>query len=201
MRFHLELSDLFKSEAKLKIIRFLLDHEANMSEREIASILKISHMSVNRALRELNELNLVHYMTVGRAHLWKVNRRSYIFGMLKKFMQQIKDIEDPLQALKKMITSTLSQTSVQRIVLFGSIVQKTERSESDIDVFLLIKNQEDKARLEPALERLSMQCLDKFGNRLAPYLLTQKEFHQKKHLEVIAAVNKGIHLYPLKNKS
>ena len=40
MRFQLTLSDLFKSETKFKIIKFLLSHEAAMSEREIASILK-----------------------------------------------------------------------------------------------------------------------------------------------------------------
>jgi predicted nucleotidyltransferase len=196
MRFHLVLSDLFKSEAKLKIIKFLLDHEAAMSEREIASILKVSHMSVNRTLRELNELNLVNYVTVGRAHLWKVNHRSYAYGMLEKLIEHIKEIEDPLKTLKQMITKSLSLRSIQRIVLFGSIAQETEKSDSDIDIFILIKNNEEKAKLETVLEKLSIECLEKFGNRIAPYLLTQQELQRKKDLEVIAAVNRGIQLYP-----
>jgi len=68
---------LFKSEIKLKVIEFLLKHEASMSEREIASVLKISHMSVNRTMPELSAMNLVHYIAVGKAHLWKVNRQSF----------------------------------------------------------------------------------------------------------------------------
>ncbi|MEI7999181.1 MAG: nucleotidyltransferase domain-containing protein [Candidatus Omnitrophota bacterium] len=202
MRFYITLSDLFKSEVKLKVIKFLLDHEALMSEREIASILKISHMSVNRTLRDLNEFNLVGYSTVGKSHLWKVNRQSYAYTMLKELMKQVKSIEDPLQTLKQTITKRLLLKSVQRMVLFGSIAQKTERADSDIDLFILIKNNQEKARLEAALDKLSLECLERFGNRLSPYLLTDKELHQKKGLEIIAAVNRGIQLYPLlKDKS
>ena len=196
MRFHLALSDLFKSEAKLRTIKFLLGHEAAMSEREIASILKISHMSVNRALRELSELNLVSYMTVGKAHVWKVNRQSYAYGMMTKLMEQIKGVEDPLQTLRRMITERLALRSIQRIVLFGSIAQDTERADSDIDLFVLIKKNEDRNRVETALEKLSIECLEKFGNRLAPYLLTEQELQHQKGLEVTTAVNRGIQLYP-----
>ncbi len=197
MRFYLPLGDLFKSETKLKIIKFLLDHEAAMSEREIASILKISHMSVNRTLRDLNGLNLVSYMTIGKAHLWKVNRQSYTYAMLRKLMDQVRSIKDPLQTLKQMILKRLSLKPVQRIVLFGSVVQGTEKPDSDIDLCIVIKNNEGKQEVETALDKLSIECLEKFGNRFSPYLLTDQELRQKKGLEVIAAVNKGIQLYPL----
>ena len=196
MRFHLSLADLFKSEVKFKIIKFLLDHEAAMSEREIASILRISHMSVNRTMGELAEFNLVSYITVGKAHLWKVNHRSYIYGMLRKLMDHINGFGDPLMALKQMLIEKLTLKSVQKIVLFGSIAQDTEKPDSDIDVFILIKNNDGKDKLETALEKLSMACLEKFGNRLSPYVLTEQELRQKKGLEVFAAVNRGIQLYP-----
>ena len=42
-----------------------------------------------------------------------------------------------------------------------------------------------------------MKCLEKFGNRLTPYVLTEQELRQKKGLELCAAVNRGIQLYPL----
>ena len=196
MKFHLSLSDLFKSEAKLKIIKFMLEHEASMSEREIASILKISHMSVNRTLRDLNELNLVSYASIGKAHLWKVNRQSYAYAMLKKLMEQVKGIEDPLQALKQLILKSLSLKPVQRIVLFGSVIQGTEKPDSDIDLCIVIKNIAEKKRVETVLDKLSIKCLERFGNRFSPYLLTEQEISQKRGLEVIAAVKKGVQLYP-----
>ncbi len=196
MRFHLVLSDYFRSETKLKIVKFLLDHTAAMSEREIASILKISHMSVNRTMRELNGVNLVSYVAVGNAHLWKVNRQSYAYGMLSGLIQQVKGIQDPVEVLKTLILKNLSLRSIKKIVLFGSIADKAEKNDSDIDLFILVKKNENKKAFETALDKLSIECLEKFGNRLAPYTLTEQEFSQKRDLSVIAAINKGIQLYP-----
>ncbi|MCX5711590.1 MAG: GntR family transcriptional regulator, partial [Candidatus Omnitrophica bacterium] len=52
MKFNASLVNILNSPVKLSIVKFLLTHEASMSEREIASILKVSHMSINRAMRE-----------------------------------------------------------------------------------------------------------------------------------------------------
>ncbi len=67
MKFHTSLLNLLNSKTKVKIIRFLLTYEASMSEREIASILKVSHMSVNRTMRELTDMNFVNFVVVGKA--------------------------------------------------------------------------------------------------------------------------------------
>ena len=50
MRFCVSVADMISSSVRFKVAGFLLTHEAPMSEREIASVLKISHMSVNRAV-------------------------------------------------------------------------------------------------------------------------------------------------------
>ena len=55
MKFNVTLFDLINSPTKLNIVRFLINHTASMSEREIASILNVSHMSVNRIMKELAE--------------------------------------------------------------------------------------------------------------------------------------------------
>lgn len=196
MKFHLLPSDLLKSETKLKIIKFLLTHEAAMSEREIASILNISHMSVNRAMQELSELNLVHYGVVGKAHLWKVNRNSYAYTMFHKLIKNFELSVDPLAELKKIILRKLPLKSVERMVIFGSISKNTEDSHSDIDVFILTKNAESRKKIEEAIEKLSNECLEIFGNRLSPYILTEKQYKQKQGLDVITEINKGIQIYP-----
>jgi len=76
MKFHASPLDILNSKTKVKIIKFLLTHRAYMSEREIASVLKVSHMSVNRTMRELADMNFVNFTTVGKAHLWMLNRKS-----------------------------------------------------------------------------------------------------------------------------
>ena len=201
MRFHLLPSDLLKSETKLKIIKFLLSHEAAMSEREIASILHASHMSVNRTMQELAQLNLAHYMVVGKAHLWKVHHNSYAYRMFDKLIKNIESAVDPLTELKETILKNLPLKSIERVVIFGSISKKAEKSDSDIDVFILTKNAESQKRTEDAMEKLSHECLEVFGNRLSPYILTQQQLKQKKGLEIISEVAKGMSIYPEKQKT
>ena len=196
MRFHELYSDLFKSEIKLKIIEFLLKHEASMSEREIASILEISHMSVNRAMQELAQINLVHYISVGKAHLWKVNRQSFAYKALERLIDGLKALPDPLSELKRVILKHLPKSLVKRAVLFGSVAKAKEKPDSDIDLFILVKNIQDQKTLEESIEKLSTECLNVFGNRLASYILTEKEYNEKKDLEVISEIKNGIQLYP-----
>ena len=196
MRFHDSFLTLLDTEAKQKIVRFLLKHDAPMSEREIASIAGISHMTINRTLRELEKWGLVYYERIGRAHVWKVNRKSYPFAVLKTLQEQIESISAPFDELKNDVLRWLPQDIVHRAVLFGSVAKAEEEIDSDIDLFLLVKNKDSVALLEGALERLSIQCLEKFGNRLAPYILTENEFRQKKNSALIAEISKGIQLFP-----
>ena len=196
MRFHESFSNLLKSEARCQAVQFLLHHEASMSEREMASILNISHMSVNRILKELAQKNLVHYKTVGKAHLWQVNRKSLAYKILTRFFDNLKTISDPMSELKRLIFKYLPEALVERVILFGSIAKGEEKPNSDIDLFILVKNAQDQKELEKFIEKLSSECLDIFGNRLAPYILTKKQYNEKKGLNIISKIHEGIQLYP-----
>ncbi len=198
MKFHISLLDVLTSKAKIKIIKFLLNHEASMSEREIASVLNVSHMSVNRTMRELGELNFVNFVTIGKAHLWRVNRKSYAFKVLYELFKGVSGIKAPLENLKEILLNNLPKTLIKKVVLFGSIAKGSERSNSDIDVFILVKDKLSKKKLEPQIEKLSNICLEAYGNRLAPYILTEQEMEQKKNLKIVSEINKGIQIFPRK---
>ncbi len=195
MKFRISLLDVLNSKTKIKIIKFLLTHEASMSEREIASILKVSHMSVNRTMRELAELNFVNFVTIGKAHLWRVNHKSYAFRALSELIKGVSGIQEPIEELKKILLKNLPKTLIKRIVLFGSIAKGSERTNSDIDIFVLARDKQSKEKLEPSIEKLSNICFEMYGNRLAPYILTDQEFKQKKNLKVISEIKKGIEIY------
>lgn len=196
MKFNVSLLDVLNSKTKVKIIKFLLTHEASMSEREIASILKVSHMSVNRTMRKLSEFNFVNFVTVGNAHLWRVNRKSYAFKALSSLIKSISSIKEPIEDLKSMLLRNLPKALIKRVVLFGSVAGGSEKANSDIDVFILVKDKQSKKKLEPKIEKLSNLCLEVYGNRLAPYILTEQELKQKKDLKVISEINKGIEIFP-----
>ncbi len=198
MKFRISLLDILNSKTKVKIIKFLLTHEASMSEREIASVLKVSHMSVNRTMRELADINFVDFITVGKAHLWRVNRKSYAFKVLSELIKGVSSIKHPLEDLKELLVRNLPKTLINRVVLFGSVADDSEKANSDIDVFILVKDKQSKKKLEPQIEKLSNLCFEVYGNRLAPYILTEQEMKQKKNLKIISEINKGLEIIPEK---
>lgn len=171
-----------------------------MSEREIASILKVSHMSVNRTMRNLAEVNFVNFITIGKAHLWRVNRKSYAFKVLSELGKGISGIIKPLENLKNILLKNLPKTLIEKMVLFGSIAEGLERTNSDIDIFILVRNKQSKENLEPHIEKLSNICFEMYGNRLAPYILTEQEMKQMKNLGVISEINKGLEIFPGKKR-
>lgn len=196
MRFHDSFLKTINSEVKQKIIHFLLHHENSMSERELASLAGVSHMTVNRILRELEDWNFVQFERIGRAHVWSINKKSYSYSVISETLGKVNLLSDTLKELTKDIMLWLPKKLMLKVVLFGSIIRGEEKQDSDIDLFILVKNQNDLELLEEVLDKLSIQCLEKYGNRLAPYVLTEKEFKQKKDLKLIGEIQKGIQLYP-----
>jgi predicted nucleotidyltransferase len=196
MKFNFSLPDIILSTAKMKIVTFLLNHEAAMSEREIASVLSVSHMSINRLLKEMAGLNLVNYVTIGKAHLWKVNRRSYAFQVFSELIGNISKMKTPLEDLKKTILGNLPGSLIKKIILFGSVAKGLESEDSDIDIFVLVKNLEMKKKVENFIDALSIKCFELYGNRLAPYVLTEHEMKQRSNLNVIKEIKNGIEIFP-----
>ena len=196
MKFHISLLSVLNSKTKVKIIRFLLTHEAYMSEREIASILGVSHMSVNRVLRELSQLNFGNFVTVGKSHLWKINRKSYVFKALSGLIKDVLVTKDPMEGLKATLLRYLPRALVKKVLLFGSVSKGMEKPDSDIDVFILVKNSASKKALEASIEKLSDICFELYGNRLAPYILTEQEMNKKGNLKIVSEISSGIRIFP-----
>jgi len=194
MNFHGSMLDILTSRTRVKIIRFLLTHEASMSEREIASILKVSHMSVNRTMRVLEEAHFCSYVSVGKSHVWKVNRSSYAYKALSVLITGVTAIKTPMNDLKATLSKQLSADMIQKAVLFGSVSKGAERPGSDIDIFLMVKSSRDKERLAPLIEKLSDACFEAYGNRLIPYILTEQEMRQKKDLKILSDIETGIRI-------
>jgi predicted nucleotidyltransferase len=198
MIFHRGILNILNSKTKQKLIGFLLKHEALMSEREISSVSGVSHMSVNRIMRQLSEMHFVRSQRVGNSNLWRVNRKSYIFHVLSGHFSTLIDSEAPLEDLKNTILKNLPLSHIVQVTLFGSIAARAEKSDSDIDLFIQVKNTDDKRQVEQAIEKLAILCLERFGNVLSPYILTGKELKARSDLKLISNIQAGIILHPPK---
>ena len=195
MLFRNSVISLLNSPLKLKIISFLIKKDVLMSEREISRLLDVSHMSVNRTMRELEGINFVHPGRVGRAHIWRVNRRSYAYQIYSRVIESLKDINSPLDDLKTTILTNLPLSAIEKLVLFGSVAKQDERHDSDIDIFILVKDEPAKTEIHAAVEALSLICLERFGNALSPYVLTRKGLREKAGLKLFSEIDSGVVLH------
>ena len=169
-----------------------------MSEREISSVSNVSHMSDNRTMKELAEANFVSNTVVGRTYIWRVNRKSYVYGILSKIIKTMDTPSAPIEDIKNTLLQNLPLEIIKKIILFGSVSKGSEYSNSDIDIFIMVKLQKHKDVMESYIEKLALKCLDRYGNVLSPYVLTEADMEQKKNLRLIKDIQSGIQIYPPK---
>ena len=120
---------------------------------------------------------------------------KFAFKALSSLIKGISSIKEPIEDLKSILLRNLPKALIKKVVLFGSVAKGSEKVNSDIDVFILVKDKQSKKKLEPQIEKLSNLCFEIYGNRLAPYILTKQEMKRKKNLKVISEINKGIEIF------
>lgn len=194
MQFELSLDQIIGSKAKIKILKYLFGNRASMSENELAKVIKISPMTVNRLMKELRELNLVSAARVGSANVWSVNKESYAYIALSKIVREISNAPTPLHHLKETLSENIPKQLVKKVILYGSLAQGRSKANSDIDLYILVRSQKEGQDLAPYIDKLSSLCLSLYGNRLAPYILTELELRGRKKLPILIEIEKGIRL-------
>ena len=192
MRFNINISKVLSSESKYKILRILFYHGLKTSERSLARITGLSHMTVNRILNEFSYLNLVSVRRIGNSNVWEVNKSSYIYKILDKSRWIIDFKKEALDYLIKVLKNGLKNKYIKNVVLFGSFAKGKEKANSDIDLFILVKNKENKEKIEKDIEKLSEKCSILFGNTLMPYILDEKDYKNKTRKKIIMEIKNGI---------
>jgi len=186
----------FDSKIKQKVLRFIYGNYVPMSERGLSRVLGVSHASVNRIMREFCELDLVYSKRVGGALTWSVNSRGLAYNELSKYSKAVNAMALPIDHLLATVRGALSKCRVNKVVLFGSVAQGSERAGSDIDLFVLAPNDAAKAQLNAPLELLGAKCLELYGNPLAPYVLTEREFKHPSNPALLENISRGITILP-----
>jgi len=194
VQFELSLDKLIGSKAMIKILKYLFGHLASMSENELSKVIKISPMTVNRLMKELRGLNLVSMERVGNANVWSVNKESYAHGALSRIIGEISGVSTPLEHLKVTLSHSIPKGLVRKVILYGSVAQGKSKVNSDIDLYILVKSLKEARDLAPYIDKLSSSCLSLYGNRLAPYILTEAQLGEKKKLSLLREIERGIQI-------
>jgi len=180
MRVHDPLDKILNNEVKIKILRFLCKTEAEWSGRQIAQEIKVSPAACHKALRELNNERALLLRSVGRSYLYRLNKENIIISeLLKPLYEKESKIPDNVNRAIVRNISSLVINDIASIAVFGSMRKGKERSTSDIDLLVLVRNPEDKTKVEEDFGKVNEKIISKFGNTISNYIQTTEEFKTK----------------------
>lgn len=176
MIFHDFGSRLLGSVAKTKIVLYMLSGIGPSGEREISRSIGLSHVAVGKALKEIEETNLLTKRKIGNVNVWSVNDQSYAYLIGKDVEKLAKT--PPLLDLRENIEKHFSFKKIKKAVLFGSISEGREKSNSDIDLFLMVEYHDDSVEIKKNIHVISEFYKERYGNALSPFIMTRKEFER-----------------------
>lgn len=190
MQFRDFAENLLGSKVKIKIIRRLLSDEAITSERELAKLIGVSHVAVNKTLKELHDANLISPMRIGTATVWQLNKKSYAYAFLTQFIYKIQS--NPLEELKEDIKSHFGNSNAVKIMVYGSVAEGRELPNSDIDIFILVENEQNRKQLNDHSSYTQQHYISKYGSKLSLNIFTSKDLVHQKNKKFLENVLKGI---------
>ena len=171
---------LFGSRAKVKVLRYLVrnaDH--GQVGYDMAKLLGLSPTQVMSILKEFEDVNLVYHNLVGRAKTWEVNKSSFAYEQAAKVFAYENEARNKVWAVLEECGVKVGRDGIVEMQLFGSIPNKTEGPDSDIDLLVIVKEKKDIERVAELLDKAgSCKIRSTFGNQLSPLVFTKKEYEQ-----------------------
>jgi len=206
---------IFGSSVKRKALQFLFSSQASVSERGLARAIGASHVSVNKAMKKLEDLNVVKHTKVGNSIVWRLNEDSFarryiglvVGGIdrtpLEYVKRKIRDsvllINGVLEYAESRMLEKCAGTSLPRIreaYIFGSVAERTARPESDIDVLLVLDPSGDRVAFDAMLMgTLGIEVYGKIGSEMQFHTYGRDAVARNKPHWLRKAIMEGIKVF------
>ena len=199
MKYQYIIDNILGQKTKIKALRYLVQHPDEQSGRRVAIEAGINHWQCHKVLRDLYEQGILNMKHAGNTYLFKLRRNQYIVekAIIPLFNIESRIKENMACELKNIVTKCLPVNERKDIIssiLFGSIATGKEKTHSDIDIMLIVKNKTDKQAIVDFILKQNDYFISRYGNTLSPYVLTREEFmarYKKKDQLIESAVLHG----------
>lgn len=177
MLFSNPLDKILGQVSKIKILRFLINSQAQLNGREIAKNVGLSHVKVHTALKDLSKHGIVNMRSIGRSLVYWLNEGHLL---VKEVLRPMFEKEAGLpQLISKVIISKSKRPLPLAMILFGSFAKRDALPDSDIDVVVVYPNHKDKTFITKELIDAEKEITFLCGNHLATIPLKVREFKNK----------------------
>jgi len=186
LHFHRYQESIVGSRTKVRLLRVLFRlPESELTGEVLAHKASVSKPMAHLALSQMMRENVVARRVVGRAYLYRLLADSYPV----KLVAALFTTEDsPLEELARLARKRLASEKVISVILYGSIARGEERAESDIDLYVIIRKEVYRERVQQMISDLNPLTLSRFGNRLSALILTREEsrraYRKRRDLEM-----------------
>lgn len=198
MKMHAIYEDLLGNRTKVRILRIMFEYPDKVfSEHELSRFTHVPQPTIHRNIGDLVNSNLVLFSRMGKMNLLKLNKESVLHDSINRLFRVERDL---ILALEKMITEVFEdEDEVIAVNLYGSIVKGTERSDSDVDVLIVVDDRADIAGINEKIEELGREIRVRFGNHLSCIVKRRKQLAEIKPKQIYEEVKKGRPLIARKN--
>lgn len=184
--------ELINSRVKLRLFNLIMRQKTEITAGELARQAELPVMTVSRILNDYCAMNAMYHRRAGNVNFFRVNEDSYAVKMLKRVYSAFEGIKNPVEYIKDIFKEKLPVKLIEKAYIYGSVSSGKSGPESDIDLFIVTRQEKDIQKLENILNNLETYISRSFGNTLVTYMITPDEYKMKKNLNVIKEAEKGI---------
>ena len=193
MKLYNKLDEILNQPSKIKVLRFLFAEGGEHTGRGVAKATGLSPSMTHGVLGEMKAVGIIGAQRKDNAVLYCLKRDNYFVKKLLAVLFEKEegiydDVVDFIKTKLKKYKATINSLAV-----FGSVAQGNESKESDFDLLVVVKLEQNRVRIESVLDELCVDLAKEFGIALSPYILSRARF-KKRYLEkkkVIEAIIKN----------
>jgi DNA-binding transcriptional ArsR family regulator len=176
MYFQNTFDTVLGQRSKIKLLRYLFSCQEELTGRQIAKRIGLSHLKAHHALKELADQGIVCVKIVGNAMIYQINPNNLL----------ARDILKPLFKSEKELLLILSDHIAKRfkifavsLILFGNVIKSEEDDANNVDILLVIRDEMNLKAVEKEVEVEIHEVYQSFGNYLRPLIIKADEFYRR----------------------
>jgi predicted nucleotidyltransferase len=171
------LNDILGQYSKVKILRFLVNTQAQLNGREVAKNVGLSHVKAHTALKDLTRQGVVAMRSVGNSLVYWLNEEHFL---VKEIIRPAFEKEQgAFGYIARIILREIKPPKPLSIILFGSFAKGSASADSDIDIVIVYPNHKNKSLITKELSEAEKRITLLFGNHLASVPFKVEEFQKK----------------------
>lgn len=195
MQFKEPFNDVLGSRSKIKILRFLCNQTEDITGREIARRIDLSHLKTHQVLKEFHKHNIVNMRQIGSAMLYRLNEDNMLVRDILKNL--FKSENEPIVKLTEVVIKRL-RVFVESITLFGKIMYDGRNPDTEIEILLVVRDDMNLRAVETGVKDTADEVMNIFGNKIVAVIWNMEElcsrYRQEDDLFIhIKEIGKTIH--------